>query len=300
MRRITFGVPGLVLGMGGMLLTGQVMACATCLCGDPTITVMGTEKPFSGRLRGSIEYISRGETVGTPGVDEHVIEEERLTYSLSYNLTDDWIVAASVPMVSKTVTRYDLSREEASGVGDTDLTARWFIGGDKNFPARNLWGMHFGLRVPTSSEQSSNGIPIDFDAQPGAGTTVASLGMWYGHYRTPWFMYTSFSYQHALDDGYQGYQSGDVLLVTGHLQYALQNHLALSLSLDARNKQQDHYFDVVDPDSGGVLVMATPGLAWTPVTDLIVNAALQIPVIENVQGRQEEDNSVRIGATYDF
>lgn len=300
MRRFAVGMSGLITGFASMLLSNHTFACATCLCGDPTITIMGTEKPFSGRLRGSIEYINRGETVGTAGVNEHVIDEERLTYSLSYNLTDSWIVAASLPMVSKTVTRYDLSREEASGVGDMDLSARWFIGGDENFPARNLWGMSFGMRLPTSTEQSSGSERIDFDAQPGAGTTIASLGLWYGHYRTPWFFYTSFSYQHALDEGHQGYQAGDVLLVTGHLQYALHKDLALSISLDARSKEQDHYYDVVDPDSGGVLIMASPGLAWTPVTDLVINATVQIPVIENVHGRQEEDNSLRIGVTYDF
>jgi hypothetical protein len=300
MRRIAVGVSGLITGLGSMLLCNHAFACATCLCGDPTITIMGTEKPFSGRLRGSIEYINRGETVGTPGVNEHVIDEERLTYSLSYNLTDSLIVAASLPLVSKTVTRYDLSREEASGLGDMDLNARWVIGGDEHFPARHLWGLSAGMRVPTSTEQESGGTPIDFDAQPGAGTTIANFGLWYGHYRTPWFFYTSFSYQHALDEGYQGYQAGDVLLVTGHSQYALHKDVALSFSLDARSKRPDHYYNEIDPNSGGVLIMASPGIAWTPVTDLIVNATLQVPVIENVHGRQEEDNSLRIGVTYDF
>ena len=287
--------------MSGLLLrSGDVVACATCLCGDPTLTTMGTEKPFAGRMRVGVEYLNRGETVGEAGVSEHVIEEERLTYNFSYSFNAQWIVAASLPLVTKTVDRFDLTHEQASGVGDVDLSARWFIGGDTPFPVRELWGLQFGLRLPTSTEQYANGEAIDFDAQPGAGTTIPSLGAWYGYYRTPWFFYTSATYQHAVDEGYQGYQAGDVFLVTGHAQYAVNPDLALQFSLDARAKAQDHYFDVVDEDSGGLLVMASPGLAWTPLEDLIVNASVQLPVIENVNGRQEEDPTFRLGVIYDF
>ena len=285
----------------GLLLHAEhLYACATCLCGDPTLTTMGTEKPYAGRMRVGAEYLSRGETVGEPGVSEHVIEEERLTFNFSYSLNEHWIVAASLPLVTKTVDRFDLTHEQGNGVGDMDLTVRWFIGGDNRFPVRELWGMQFGLRVPTSTEQYANDEAIDFDAQPGAGTTIPSLGAWYGYYRTPWFFYTSANYQHAIDEGYQGYQAGDVFLLTGHAQYAVKPGLALQFSLDARAKAQDYYFDVVDEDSGGLLVMASPGLAWTPLDDLIVNVSVQLPVIENVNGRQEEDPTYRLGVIYDF
>lgn len=277
-----------------------VLACATCLCGDPTITTMGTEKPFAGRLRASLEYLERSERVGEPAVSEHVIDEQRLTYSFSYAPSRSWMFAASLPMVTKEVRRYDLSREQASGVGDLDLSARWFIGDGGGFPVRNLWGLQFGVRLPTSSEQHSNGEPIDFDAQPGAGATIPSVGAWYGHYRMPWFFYTSAVIQRAVSDGYQGYRAGDVVLLTGHTQYALHQRFALQFSLDGRWKQRDRYFDVSDADSGGVLVMASPGIAWTPMEDLVVNVSYQIPAVEHLHGRQEEEPIMRIGVAYDF
>lgn len=286
--------------LGLVVPVKSVLSCATCLCGDPTITSMGTEKPFAGRMRLGVEYLTRGETVGVPAVSEHVIDEQRLNLSISYAFNTQWIVAASLPLVSKQVDRFDLSHEQASGVGDLDLSARWFLGGDDRFPARALWGLQFGLRLPTSAEQKLNGVPIDFDAQPGAGATIPSLGAWYGYYRAPWFFYTSSVYQHAIDEGYQSYQAGDVLLLTGHTQYAWQPGLALSFSLDARIKQPDRYAGIVDADSGGLLLMASPGLAWTPLTDLVINLAYQVPVIEHVHGRQEEAASLRLGVVYDF
>lgn len=293
MRRIVV----LCLSFGSSLHGGSAFACATCLCGDPTITTMGAEKPFSGRLRGSVDWLTRSERVGQGGVSEHKIDEERITLSVSYAPSDDWIFAVSVPLVEKEVRRFDLSRETASGVGDADLSARWYLGNTR----KHLWGMQFGVRVPTSSEQKSGGEAIDFDAQPGAGATVPSLGLWYGNFRSPDFFYASAVYQLAVDTGYQGYEMGDVLLVTSHAQRGLWGHrLALSFSLDGRWKKRDAYSGETDADSGGMLIMATPGISWTPVTDLIFNVGYQIPAIENLYGEQEEKPNLRIGVTYDF
>lgn len=291
-------VAGSALGL--LLNTGAVWACATCLCGDPTITTMGTEKPFAGRMRVSVDYLSRSEAVGIPGVSEHKIDEERISYSLSYAPNENWILAASLPTASKKLLHFDLERERASGIGDLDLSARWFLGKDESFPTRKLWGLQFGLRVPTSSEQKKNGQPVDFDAQPGAGATIPSLGGWYGRYQLPWFFYGSAVYQHAVNKGYQGFDSGDVLLVTGLSQYALNPKLALQLSLDGRLKQKDEFFGASDPDSGGLLVMTTPGIAWTPVTDVIFNLSYQIPTLKDLNGRQVDDPILHVGVTYDF
>lgn len=282
------------------LQVDEVQACATCLAGDPTITTMGTEKPFAGRLRVSVDYLTRGEKAGEPGISEYEIDEQRTTYSASYAPSEQWIFAASLPVINKEVKRFDLSREEANGIGDADLSARWYIGNTLRVMSRHLWGLQFGIRVPTSSEETSNGIPVDIDAQPGAGATIPNLGVWYGRFQTPWFFYTSASYQHAVDTGYEDYRAGDVLLLTGHSQFALGVNLALSFSLDGRWKEKDRYSGVTDHNSGGLLVMATPGIAWTPVTDLVVNLTYQIPAIEDFNGRQEEEPNFRVGITYDI
>jgi hypothetical protein len=281
--------------------TGLVFACATCLCGDPTISTMGTEKPFAGRLRGSVDFLSRKEVVGQPSVNEHEIEEKRVTYSMSYSPSQNWTFLAALPVVEKKVARFDLSSETGGpALGDADLFARWYVSYEQTLMAPELWGLQFGLRVPTSTEQKASGVPLSFDAQPGAGATIPSFGLWYGRYATPWFFYTSATYQRAVTTGYQGYQAGDTFLATGYTQYALEYKFALSFSLDARSRKKDRYFEVPDPDSGGLLVMATPGLVWTPVTDLVVYAAVQIPAVEKLNGYQDDKRVFRIGVSYDF
>ncbi len=291
----------IVLGVSLALMfaSNGVFACATCMVGDPTISTMGTEKPFAGRMRLGADYIKRGETVGPPDRDLET-EEERMTINFSYTLNEFWTFAASLPFVTKSVSRYDLTAETGSGVGDIDLAARWYIGKDDSFAVRYIWGMSFGLRAPTSKKEKSGGKAIDIDAQPGAGATIPSAGAWVGFFGHPWFYYLSGSVQHALTDGYQGYQAGDVLLVTGMVQYALIQSLALQLSLDSRFKRPDEYSGVKDIDSGGMLLMATPGLAWMAIEDVVLSMNYQIPLIENARGHQEEDPLLRIGAAYDF
>lgn len=283
-----------------LFVSNTVFACATCLCGDPTITTMGTEKPFAGRMRAGVEYLSRGETAAQPGVSEFVVDEQRVTYSFSYALNSEWIFAASLPMVTKKVERFDTSAAQGSGVGDLDLAARWFIGKDESFPVKYLWGVQFGLRIPASSEQKKSGDPIDIDAQPGVGATIPSVGIWYGRYAIPWFFYTSAVIQHAVTEGYQEYQAGDVALLTGLVQYALNFGVAVQLSVEGRFKQHDQYDGEQDENSGGVLIMATPGIAWTPLEDLVVNISYQLPLIENPNGRQAEDPTLKFGVAYDF
>lgn len=283
-----------------LLPAQNALACATCLCGDPTLTTMGVEKPFAGRTRLNIEYLARDESMGVPQQSELTIDEKRMTYSLSYAPNELWMFGLSLPMVTKNVQRFDTSEDQSSGAGDIDLSVRHVIGNDESFPKRQLWGVQVGVRLPTSTEQETNGQPIDFDAQVGAGATVASLGLWSGWYRSPWFFYTSATAQHYLEDGYQGYRAGDALLMTGQAQYALTYSLALQFGIDARWKGKDHYRDEADPNSGGFLAMAAPGIAWTPFTDTILHARMQVPVLENPNGKQEEGNVLYVGVTYDF
>jgi len=278
-----------------------VLACATCLLGDPTITTMGTEKPFAGRMRVSAEYISRGEKIGQDGINENDISEQRINYGFSYSLNKNWIFSATVPVVNKSLDRFDMSHEQSGGVGDIDLNARWFIGSGKGFVARYLWGVHFGATIPvTEEEKNDDDTAIDFDSQPGPGALVPSFGVWYGSYRMPWFLYTSATYQHAVTEGHQGYQGGDAFLFSGLVQYAMAYKIALQLSLDNRFKIADKYDDEKDPNSGGLLTMLSPGIAWTPIDDLILNLKYQYPIYENVRGRQVEEANIRIGVTYDF
>ena len=47
----------------------RASACATCGCGDPTLTLMGAGQPFSGRLRLGAELRYRWDELGGPDTE---------------------------------------------------------------------------------------------------------------------------------------------------------------------------------------------------------------------------------------
>ncbi len=59
--------------------SGSAIACSTCMVGDPTLSLMGLEKPFTNRLRISVDYLSRSEKLGLDGFNQKTIDEQRLS-----------------------------------------------------------------------------------------------------------------------------------------------------------------------------------------------------------------------------
>lgn len=286
--------------LGAAVAAPPLWACSTCLCGDPTLTLIGTEKPFEGRQRVSLDFIVREESQGRPGIDEQIFEEARALLGYAWSPSERWTLTAQLPWVDKRVSSSSLAVAETAGVGDLELGAKLFLQAGNEIPVRDLYGLQFGLRVPTGPELETDGAAVDVDALPGAGAWVPNAGAWYGRYRFPWFVYVSAVYQYAVDEGYQGYRPGDVITGTAQAQYALTPEWALQAALDFRHAARNTFDAVADENSGGLFGALAPGLLWSAREDFIVNASVQIPLIEQYNGTQSTAPTFRLGLTYDF
>jgi len=275
-------------------------ACSTCACGDYTITLMGAEKPYAGRLRGAIDFSARSETKGRSGqLDYRDIDEWRTSIGLSYSLDPRLTLGAQLPLVRKRVRSGNLGEIESRGLGDADLLLRWVAWQDKEMP-RHMAGVRAGLRLPTSAQISDdNGDLVDIDAQPDPGAAAPSLGLWYGYYRFPLFISAS-GYTMAYGDGNQGFEPGDAFVGSLSAQYALTDALAVQAGLDARHTRTNRFSGVDDPDSGGSLAMGFLGAALRFGPDLLVHAGVQLPLHDALDGAQQEDTAYRAGVAYDF
>lgn len=298
LRRATVaGASALAIGFA----SPAALACSTCKCGDYTITLFGTEKAYDGRLRVGLDYLYRSETAGAAGPTRQNTEEQRATLGLAYSFSPDLTVALQLPFVRKEVTTANLAREEAEGMGDVDLTARWTLYRSGAVSGRHLAGVRGGLRLPTSEEvRGPNGQKVSIDAQPDAGATVPSIGGWYGYYRFPWFASLSTTYFHYGEEGNQDFRGGDVWLVSALGQYGLTQTLALQFGVDMRQSEKNRFSGVEDPDSGGFLAMGFVGAALRIGEDLLLHAGGQATLVENLNGEQDEDPALRLGMTYDF
>jgi hypothetical protein len=64
-------------------LPAPAQACASCGCGDPTLTTLGTTKPFAGRLRAALQLAYRTDAVGREGLNRVELREARLDASVA-------------------------------------------------------------------------------------------------------------------------------------------------------------------------------------------------------------------------
>lgn len=300
--RITAGAPARPASLLFLTALGAAMpayACSTCKCGDYTITLLGDEKAYAGRLRSGVETVWRSESQGEPGVDERSTDEQRLLLGLAYSLNPDWTLAAQIPFVRKEIEDADLSRQDAEGLGDIDLLARWtlFRGGDSS--VRHVGGLRLGVRLPTAEQvRDRNGERLDIDVQPDAGATAPNVGGWYSYFRFPWFLSSSVTY-FSFGDGHQGFAPGNAVVGSLLGQYAVMPALAVQAGVDARYAQRNRFSGVEDPDSGGTLTMGFAGVALR-FGELVTNAGVQLPLAENLNGFQDEGASYRLGLAYDF
>jgi hypothetical protein len=287
-------------GLAAALLQTPAHACSTCKCGDYTISLFGAEKPFASRFRIGLDYLHRSETQGDPGVFARKTDEQRLLLGLSYNLTEDLSFAVQAPFVRKQISDSNLARQEAEGFGDVDLIGRWTLYREGGISGRHLAGLRFGLRLPTTEQvRDGNGDKLDIDVQPDAGATVPNLGGWYAYFRFPWFVTATATY-FSFGDGHQDFSPGDAFVASALGQYGIGQALALQLGVDARHARKNRFSGVTDEDSGGTLAMAFGGVAVRVLDELVISAGVQLPLINDLNGFQEEDPVYRLGLAYDF
>lgn len=282
------------------VVSPAALACSTCKCADPTVNLFGTEKPFEQRLRLALDFMSRSETQGDPAVNARQTDEQRMLLGLAWNPTTDLTLIAQLPYVSKRIEDSNRAAQEAHGLGDVDLLARWTLLRSGGGSGSHLAGLRLGVRLPTTEQlRDADGVLFDIDVQPDAGATAPNIGGWYAHFAFPWFASASVNYLHY-GDGHQGFAPGDSALVSLLAQYGLSYTLAVQAGVDARYSERNRFSGVVDEDSGGALAMAFGGVALRLFGELIVSAGVQLPLIDQLNGYQTEDPALRAGLAYDF
>lgn len=280
-----------------ILVSESALACSTCMVGDPTQTLMGAEKPFENRLRFSVDMMARDESVGEVGVNRNDVDELRTTFSAAWAPNRRMMLSVAVPLLDKQLESVTLAQEDVQALGDTTISVKTYMQEKESF-VKDMYGLLGGVRLPTASEQVVNGTPLNFDVQPGTGATTFNVGGWYAHYRFPWLFYASTAY-HIASEGDQQFQAGDAMVLNLSTQYALDHKLSFPVSLEARWSDYDSFAGVREDDSGGVLAYIAPGVIYTLKSDLLLNFAVKIPVIEELNGFHEEGTIITFGITYD-
>lgn len=275
-------------------------ACAACSCGDPTLTTMGTEQAFAGRLRLSSELRYRGLETGTRGANAVVLQESRIEFGLTYAPTAWLLLSATVPVVYHNVQYVNLARDRVFGLGDADLRAKAFLFRDRAFSPRHLLAGLAGLTLPTAPElMDASGASLNHDAQPGNGAFVPQLGLSYAHIRRPWSFFGS-SLLSFPAQGRDAHALGGMLRSGVSVQYQPGLLLAARLGIDSRVDGISRSDGVAEADSGGLIAFASADVIFSPLEDLTFRLGGAIPILNYLTGEQQESAIGMLGVMYDF
>jgi hypothetical protein len=277
----------------------RAYACASCSCGDPTITAVGIEQPYKIRLRLAVET-RVGEHTNGADVDRIRVLETRSQLGVSYTPHERITLSAFLPFVASRLVDASNHADWVRGLGDLELQARVLVARDRRFAPQHLFWLGGGLKAPTGPRlRDDAGLPYADEDQPGSGSWDPLATAVYAWFRDPLAVYTQFLFRYPTT-GPRGYRHGTSLLSSTVVQLQPLRRLAVQLGADLHYAWADTMgegFEV--PSTGGFVAALTPGVAVNVWRDLILRAVVEVPVVQRLHGAQWLGPQAAITLTYD-
>lgn len=299
-----------------------VHACSICRCGDPTFNSLGSDVYSEAQFRIAFDFdrFDKSQLVvedGHPGTDEEV--EYRYTATLSYGFGDRFLLVARLPVSHRDLTttfaddgdadvRVKHGSEEVSTTGMSDpefygLVRLWSSRFGDGIGKRSTVSAIFGVKTPWGQNNvQRDGERVDEHAQPGTGSTDFFGGL-SGYYlldeRST--IFGSVQYRGTGRNDF-GYKYGDLWTAVLAYERKLSEPLDAVLEFDFRHAKRDQvdFSREVDPNTGGAILYITPRLLYGLSPHVALRAAVQIPIVENLYGVQDEKVNVNGGVTLLF
>jgi hypothetical protein len=291
----------LVVAAGLCVLTARdARACASCGCGDPTLTALGTEQPFAGRLRSSLELSYRTDSIGRAGIDRLELRELRADASAAWAPLASLFVVANVPLVHRQATDPSLAQTDAWGLGDVELRAKWFVLRDRAFAPRWLLAAVGGLKFPTAPWQSDgDGVRVPLEAQPGTGSLDLLLGPSVSMFQGDVSAYASLQGSLPLTTR-APLEPGSSLRASLALQHQTLRWLALRAAADGRWDRPSREAGQRDPDSGGGVLFLGGDALFSPMLDLALSLGIRLPALDALHGAHDEGPRLSLALMRDW
>lgn len=260
---------------------------------------MGASQSFTGRVRLGVESQFRWVNSGVPRVSEIQITEQRATLEVAWAPMSQLFLLARMPFVRREVAFSDLSTATLAQIGDMEISGRWNFFQDRRFRPRNIFFLSGGIELPTAPELSGpENRSLGFEAQVGSGSFDPLVGLGHIYSKDRLSIYTNTRWL-LPTDGRFGARSGIAFLASSMLQGQLHSQWAVRGGVDLRWESPIVDDGLEDPHSGGTGIFLTPDVIWSPLTDLVLRAAVSIPVLLDLRGEQAEGLTVRIGVVID-
>jgi len=249
----------------------------------------------------------------------------KYTLTVGYGFSSRFKAFLSLPYVRNTMKMssfedpmmgwMDMDMQPTSGVGDATLMGLYRLYTNRDLRPTDVVTLGFGLKTATGSftETLSNGSLIHAHMQPGTGSWDPLLSLIYTKMLEQFLVQADATYQYTTRNR-QGYEFGDSLAVNLGGKYAFSRELSASIGLTYLRvgravDQNGKYYDPAannslmdDPaNTGNQSIWLSPCLQFFPVKNVAIDAKVQVPVWERVNGIQLVSRyQVQGGISYSF
>lgn len=283
-----------------LFLSSPARACASCACGDPTLTSMGTEQPFSGRMRVAAVTRAWGQTVGDDSLDAVTLRELRVDISAAYAPLPWLMLSATLPLQARTLRDVSLTREQALGPGDLEVSAKFFVFRDRAFSPDHLLSVLVGSELPTSPTlRDAQGLPLSIDAQLGTGSVDPFVGLAYTTFQGAWSFVASATGT-VSSEGRLGFRSGASLRSTLAAQFQPSTSWALRVAADTRLEGANTLLGERDTEGSGFIGYLSPEILFSPTTDMVLQLGVRAPVLNLLSGRVRQTPILQAAVAFDL
>ncbi len=277
--------------------SSSAWACATCGAGDPSISVVGSEKPTAGTVRFTVEASYRYAASAAPQGGVWLSDRLALTPGVAWTVDRRVVLTATIPLVMASERTPNLAWGRGYGLGDSTLGAR-VVALRKDGAFDHLGGVSLGLELPTGVRIKQDGVPTSEHTQPGTGAWSPTAGLWYGGYGSFASVFASVTGRYT-SPGWDARRPGSGVLATVSTQIQPIPEVAPRVSVDGRWLDSDRVDGMPMPGTGGWLLQLTPGAAFSPGQDVVLTLAVGVPVLQ-VGYEDREGLSPRLGVSVEL
>lgn len=207
----------------------------------------------------------------------------------SYALRPDATLTFSLPYLDKELELPDGRTLRSSGVGDGRVLGKWtFLRRDAPH-ARAQAAVFGGLELPSGSDsEREDGVLLPPGLQPGSGSVDGLLGAAFGFTTRRFNVEGGLQWQ--LNSEANDFRFGNELAYDLALQYSLypsfptadRSQLNLTLEFNERHTEKDRLGRHELGNSGGDVILVSPGIQYILNSNLLLEASFQTPIYQEL------------------
>lgn len=280
-------------------------ACSVCGCGDPLVAV-GEVASNAGQVGLELDgqYLSQKAGGDVPGTTD-VLDQYSLLLTASYSPVARLNLVLTVPIVNKVMQNQSggssTTTSDLTGLGDVQLGIRWFFWDSVSFSSRTRQSLSLNAvtAVPTGPNGATvNGIRVDQHGQLGTGGWGPSVGLIYRLQGDAWSGFAGAWGLYRTVNSYS-YRFGEAALWTAAAQYQPASWFAAALGVDGRWAAADADSGSSVPNTGGLVLTATPAVHFNAFKGGWLFAKAQVPFATRLDGIQTIGPVVTAGLRYE-